>query len=138
MALTINAELPPLRVDDSGAVRVGETRVVFALVVRAFQRGESPEAIVRMFRTLDLGEVYGAIAYYLRHRPEVEAYLAEYDRQGEEVRKKIEARQGSQAGVRDGLLSRLATKPTANGSPGGPALQPDDGGGHDHGETSGR
>jgi uncharacterized protein (DUF433 family) len=117
MALTIDAEVPPLRVDESGAVRVGQTRVLFALVVRAFQQGQSPEAIVRMFRTLELGDVYGAIAYYLRHRAEVEAYLAEYDRQGEEVRKKLEARQGSQAGTRDRLLRRLADKPITQAPP---------------------
>ena len=89
MPLTIHPDTPPLRIDDAGAVRVGKTRVLFVLVVRAFQDGARPEDIVRMYDTLDLADTYAAIAYYLRHKAEVEAYLAEYDRAGEEIRKKI-------------------------------------------------
>jgi len=117
MPLTIQPESPPLRVDEAGAVRVGKTRVLFVLVVRAFQAGATPEGIVEMFDTLELADVYGAVAYYLRHKPEVEAYLAEYDRQAEEIRKKIEERQGSQTGLREQLLRRLAEKRTAEGQP---------------------
>jgi uncharacterized protein (DUF433 family) len=110
MTLKIESEIPPLRVDETGAVRVGKTRVLFVLVVRAFQNGATPEEIVRIYETLNLGDTYAAIAYYLRHRTEVEQYLAEYDRQAEEIRHKIEERQGSQAGVRDRLHRRLAER----------------------------
>ena len=110
MIITIKPEAPPLRIDEVGAVRVGKTRVLFVLVVQAFQRGATPEEIVRVYETLDLADTYAAIAYYLRHRTEVEQYLAEYDRQAEEIRFKIEERQGSQIGVRDRLLRRLAEK----------------------------
>jgi uncharacterized protein (DUF433 family) len=98
----------PLRVDEAGAVRVGKTRVLFVLVVRAFQTGASAEEIVRAYETLDLADTYAAIAYYLRHRTEVEQYLMEFDRQAEEIRLKIEEQQGSQVGVRDRLLRRLS------------------------------
>ena len=122
MPLTILPELPPLRVDASGAVRVGQTRALFVLVVEAFKAGETPESIVEMYDTLALADVYGAVAYYLRHREEVEAYLEEYDRQAEEIRKKIEGRQGPQTGLREKLLRRLAEKqakenPTADPAP---------------------
>lgn len=110
MPLTIQSEAPPLRVDASGAVRVGNTRVLFVLVVRAFQNGAAPEEIVRMYDTLDLADTYAAVTYYLRHREEVEALLVEYDRRAEEVRAKIEARQGPQTGLREKLLARLAEK----------------------------
>src|SRR3954452_14371152 len=133
MTLAIEAEAPPLYRDEDGAVRVGTTRVLYVLVVRAYQGGATPEEIVRMYRTLDLGDVYGAIAYYLRHRREVEEYLAEYDRRAAEVRRKIEAQQGPQTGIRDQLLRRLAEKQATNGSPsveGGPTRQPHDGSGH--------
>jgi uncharacterized protein (DUF433 family) len=110
MPLTIQTEAPPLRVDESGAIRVGKTRVLFVLVVQAFQNGETPEGIVEMYDTLELPDVYAAVAYYLRHRSEVEAYLKEYDQQADEIRKKIEERQGSSAGLREQLLQRLAKK----------------------------
>ncbi len=110
MPLSIQPEIPPLREDEGGAIRVGKTRILFVLVVEAFRYGETPERIVEMYDTLKLADVYGAIAYYLRHKPEVEAYLEEYDRQAAEIRKKIEERQGSQDGLRERLLRRLAEK----------------------------
>jgi uncharacterized protein (DUF433 family) len=110
MPLDIQPELPPLRVDASGAVRVGQTRVLFVLVVQAFRRGESPEAIVEAFDTLSLADTYAAIAYYLRHREEVEAFLAEYDRAAEAVWEKIRTIQGDQSGIRARLLARMAAK----------------------------
>src|SRR5687767_2135118 len=108
MPLTIQPEAPPLRVDESGAVRVGNTRVLFVLVVRAFQNGATPEDIVRMYETLNLADTYAAVAYYLRHKSEVEAFLTEYDEQAEEVWKKIRERQGDQSGIRARLLARKA------------------------------
>ena len=114
MPLAIQSEAPPLRVDESGAVRVGNTRVLFVLVVRAFQNGATPEDIVRMYDTLNLADTYAAVSYYLRHKSEVEALLDEYDRQAEEIRKKIEERQGTQTGLREKLLRRLEEKQQRN------------------------
>lgn len=48
------------------------TRVPLASVVRGFQDGQSPEAIRSAFPTLTLEQVYGAITFYLGHRPEVD------------------------------------------------------------------
>ena len=110
MNLSLKSETPPLRVDNTGAIRVGNTRVLFVLVVRAFQEGATPEEITRIYETLDLADTYAAIAYYLRHRKEVQRYLAEYEEQAKEIRLKIEERQGSQTGVRDRLLRRLTAK----------------------------
>jgi len=47
----------PLWEDPPGVFRVGKTRVLLELVVHAFQRGESPESIVRTYRTLQLSDV---------------------------------------------------------------------------------
>lgn len=110
MILALEPEFPPLRVDEAGAVRVGKTRVLFVLVVRAFKAGATPEEIARAYETLELGDTYAAIAYYLGHRTQVEEYLAEYDRHAEEIRCRIEERQGTQAGVRERLLRRLTER----------------------------
>ena len=48
-------------------------------MVYAFLNGVPPESIVDSFPVLTLEQVYGAIAYYLAHQAEVDAYL----RQGE-------------------------------------------------------
>jgi uncharacterized protein (DUF433 family) len=80
----------PLRLDDQGAVRVGETRVLFDLVIRSYLRGDTPEDIVREYPTLSLADTYGAIAYYLQHRDQVEEYLQRREEQATEVRNKLQ------------------------------------------------
>jgi uncharacterized protein (DUF433 family) len=62
-----------------GAYRITGTRVSLDSVVYAFLNGVSPESIVDSFPALTLEQVYGAIAYYLAHQAEIDAYL----RQGE-------------------------------------------------------
>ncbi len=109
MSVVIQPEAPPLRVDEGGAIRVGNTRVLFDLVVHAFQRGDSPEQIVEAYDTLKLEDVYGAITYYLRNRRTVDEYLTRRDREAVELRAKIEARQGpAMAELRQRLLARRA------------------------------
>lgn len=106
MNVVIQPEAPPLRVDADGAVRVGDTRVLLVLVVQAFQDGATPEQIAQAYDTLRLEDVYGAIAYYLRHRPQVEQMIAEYDRAAADVRAKVEARQTHLPDIRGRLLAR--------------------------------
>lgn len=62
-----------------GGYWITGTRVSLDSVVYAFQRGASPESIVRSYPLLTLEQVYGAIAYYLAHAQAIDNYL----RQGE-------------------------------------------------------
>ena len=62
------------------AYRISGTRVSLDSVVYAFLNGQSPESIVDSFPSLTLEQVYGAIAYYLANRAEIDDYL----RKGEE------------------------------------------------------
>lgn len=61
MPFAVQPEAPPLREDASGALRVGDSRVLLELVVRAFQDGATPEAIVQRYATLALSDVYAVI-----------------------------------------------------------------------------
>jgi uncharacterized protein (DUF433 family) len=106
MALTIQAEPVPLRVTPEGDVRIGATRVLLDLVVHAFDEGATPEAIIQRYPSLSLADVYAAIAYLLRHRAEVDAYLQERERRAEEVRRKIEADQEGTEAICERLLAR--------------------------------
>ena len=60
-------------------MRVGGTDVPLDSVVAAFHQGHSPEMILAQYPSLSLEEVYGAIAYYLAHRTDVDAYLKRQD-----------------------------------------------------------
>jgi uncharacterized protein (DUF433 family) len=102
----IQAEEPPLREDASGALRVGDSRVLLELVIRAFQDGATPEAMVQRYSTLALPDVYAVIAYYLRYRSEVEGYLAGREEKAEEVRQRLESQQGDLSEIRARLLAR--------------------------------
>ena len=82
----MNQEKAYVRVDDSGVYRVGNTRVMLDSVVAAFNQGHSPETIKQQYPALTLEEVYGSVAYYLAHRPEVDTYLQRQDAVWEEWR----------------------------------------------------
>ncbi len=106
MTFTAQAEAPPLRQDAGGALRVGNSRVLLELVIRTFQDGATPETIVQRYSTLALPDVYAVIAFYLRHRGEVEEYLADRERQAEDVRQRIRSQQGDLSEIRARLLER--------------------------------
>ena len=77
----------------SGVFRVGNSRVLLELVIGAFKRGETPEGIVRSYRTLQLADVYAVISRYLANPAPFEDYLRQCDEQAEAVRSEIEASQ---------------------------------------------
>lgn len=106
MSFFIEAERAPLREEADGSVRVGNSRVLLEIVIQAFHDGATPEYIADQYSTLDLGDIYAVIAFYLRHQAEVDAYVAQRDRQGDEIRDKIERAQGSYAGIRARLIAR--------------------------------
>ncbi len=106
MGFITQAETPPLREEADGAVRVGDSRVLLELVIRAFQDGATPEAIVQRYDTLALSEVYAVIGYYLRHPREVKDYLDSREQKGDEVQNRIESRQGDLSQIRARLLGQ--------------------------------
>lgn len=81
----------PLRVDDGGTVRVGNTRIALEIVVEPYENGMTPEDMVRAYDTLALGDVYTSIAYYLSHREDVRAYLKPQTEEADALRAKTEA-----------------------------------------------
>jgi uncharacterized protein (DUF433 family) len=114
--LPLQAELPPLRVDQGGAVRVGKSRISLDLIVEQYENGMTPEDMVRAYDTLVLADVHAAIAYYLRHRDEVGAYLKQRAEEAESLRAKIEAERPRIS--REQLLARRSARDKANAQDG--------------------
>jgi uncharacterized protein (DUF433 family) len=110
MSLTIHEDAIPLRVDETGTVRVGRTRVILELVIHAFRDGATPEQIVQDYDTLNLADVYAVVGYYLRHRDEVDGYLTGRERGAEELRKQVEASQQHLPDIRARLLAARTKK----------------------------
>jgi hypothetical protein len=99
----------PLWEDPPGVFRVGKSRVLLELVIRAFRRGESPEGIVRSFRTLHLPDVYAVISRYLANPAPFDDYLRQCDEQASAVRREVEAAQPP--GIsKEELLARARAK----------------------------
>jgi uncharacterized protein (DUF433 family) len=69
-----------------GGYWVRGTRVSLDSIVYRFLDGLSPESIADSFPVLTLEQVYGAIAYYLGHRAEIDAYLRVAEAEDEALR----------------------------------------------------
>ena len=69
----------------NGGYYVAGTRISLDSVVYSFNEGNSPERILEQFPFLDrLANVYGAIAFYLDHKADIDKYL-------EDTKREIEA-----------------------------------------------
>jgi len=59
-----------------GGFRVTGTRVSLDSLIYLFREGLSAESMVESYPTLTLEQVHGALAFYLAHQKEVDAYIA--------------------------------------------------------------
>lgn len=87
----------PLRTDEHGAIRVGNTRVLLELVIHAYYMGETPEGIVDSYPSLTTADVYAVIGYYLANREEIDAYVRQRDQQADQFLRDMEANLTPQA-----------------------------------------
>lgn len=100
----------PLREEPAGVFRVGQSRVLLELLLRAFKAGATPESIVQSYDTLNLADVYAVVSRYLAAPAPFESYLRQCDDAAEKTRRKIEEFQTSQGNLRAILLTRAKAK----------------------------
>ena len=62
-----------------GNLYVGTSRVTLDSILIPWLAGQRPEEIQADFPSVPLSDIYGAIAYYLGNRDEVDAWLREGD-----------------------------------------------------------
>jgi uncharacterized protein (DUF433 family) len=70
-----------------GGYWIAGSRVSLDSIVYVFLRGASPESIARSFPLITLEDVYGAIAFYLGHQAQIDAYLRQGEAEFEALRK---------------------------------------------------
>jgi uncharacterized protein (DUF433 family) len=73
-----------------GQYRIAGSRIGLESVVRCYLDGQSPESIQDNFPTLALESIHGSIAFYLRHREEIDRYLNEIAVLYDELQKRSE------------------------------------------------
>lgn len=91
MTVAQPGEPVPLHTDQDGVIRVSGTRLTLETVVAGFHAGATPEELCEDFPGLELADVYAVLTYTLRHRTEVDGYLAERRHQAEAIRREIQA-----------------------------------------------
>lgn len=99
-------KLPLFEEDETGAIRVGSTRVLLELVIRAFQDGATPEIIVQRYSSLALSDVYLTIGYYLQHQDDINVYLEQREQLAEYVRQRLSNVQPDLSLIRSRLLAQ--------------------------------
>ncbi|MEO8350894.1 MAG: DUF433 domain-containing protein [Chthoniobacteraceae bacterium] len=107
MPVELTRDFALIETDSDGVRRVAGTRVTLDAVVYAFRNRATPEEIVQWYPSLNLADAYEAVAIYLRHRGEVDAYLVQRESTAGEVRTENERRFPA-AGIREQLLARQA------------------------------
>jgi uncharacterized protein (DUF433 family) len=83
---------PPsvLQTDETGTIRVAGTRITLDVIIGAHHRGDTPQEIAEAFPDLGLAVIYSVIAYYLHHQSELDAYLAEREKEAQKLRQHFE------------------------------------------------
>lgn len=104
----IATDTPPLSCWADGSVRVGNSRVPMERIVYAYRTGETPEEINQDFSSLELSDIYGALAFYFRHKDMLDAYIQARETDAANQRRKHEARFPAES-IRERLLARKQT-----------------------------
>src|SRR5215470_13801110 len=99
----------PFTITDQGTIRIRNSRVSLDSVVYNYKLGATAEQIAYSFPSLDLADIHLAIAYYLTHREEVEAYMLQQEAEADELLRRIEPdprQQKRMAELRQRILAR--------------------------------
>jgi len=103
----------PLEATEFGTLRIKGSRVSLDSIIHHFKLGATAEQIAQSFPSLNLADIYAAIAYYLTHREAVEEYLRQQEAEADALQQQIEADPAYQARtseLRDRLLNRWAAR----------------------------
>ncbi len=117
MTIALHADPAPLRVDDTGAIRVAQSRITLDVLLRYWRSGMEPEAIARGLDTLTLADVHGALAYYFRHQAEIDDYLRRREEEAEKLRREIESANAARLAPLKARLDCVRTKGNGGHAP---------------------
>jgi len=91
---TIRINFPenvPLVQWEDGSIRVQGTRLLLAMIITAFQQGNTPDVINDCFPSASVTQIEAVIDWYLNNQSVADAYLDEYYAEGERLRLEIQS-----------------------------------------------
>lgn len=97
--------LPDFLHEQDGEIRLADSRIGLAHVVRLYETGAGAEMICLEFPTLPLSLVHKVIAFYLEHQTEVDEYVRAQDARLAELRSQYSS--PSVAELRERLARKL-------------------------------
>ena len=100
---------PPLRWDEAGGIRIGQSRVTIDSLLASYHLGSTPEEIAVQYPVLQLEDIYATIAYYLNYRQQIDNYLVQRCQQAQKQRQQLD-RKYNLVGLRQRLLDRYQTQ----------------------------
>jgi uncharacterized protein (DUF433 family) len=96
----------PLSTSDKGVVYMSGTRIPIDFVIYEYLSGATAEDIAQNYPSLRLSTIHAVLSYYLSHKTQVDAYIAEQEKIAESKYQEI-AERSQQKDLRQRLLSRL-------------------------------
>ena len=105
----IHADAVPLHLDETGTIRVANTRITLDILLGWFLlNGVTPEEVVSedWYPMLSPADVHAVLAYYNRHHAELDEYLRRRREEADQRQNEIEATRPTFAAVKAGLVDR--------------------------------
>jgi uncharacterized protein (DUF433 family) len=94
-----------LEQDESGTIRVENTRVSIDSLILSYYEGATAEEIVERYPSISLSAVYAAIAFYLQNQIELDEYVKRRQTELQHLKGLLESRTNLH-GFRQRLLAR--------------------------------
>ena len=96
---------PPLRWDEAGGIRIGQSRVTIDSILASYHAGATPEEIAVQYSVLTLADIYVTITYYLTHRQQIDSYLKQRQQEAAE-RRQLLVKENNLTDLRQRLRNR--------------------------------
>ena len=117
MSIALHADPIPLRVDDTGAIRIGQSRVSLDALLHYWRSGMTPEEIAEGLDTLTLADIHGALAYYFRHQAEMDEYLQQRERDADKLQQQMEGANSARLSALRAKVEAAKTKENCDHAP---------------------
>ncbi|MEQ1606130.1 MAG: DUF433 domain-containing protein [Pyrinomonadaceae bacterium] len=96
---------------EDGKILISDSLVSLDSVYYGFRNGDTAESIAQDYPPIQLGDVYGAIAYIIQNRETVKAYIREQEEAGDLAESELRRGFGREmAEFRERLLAREAVR----------------------------
>lgn len=96
---------------DDGKILISDSLVSLDSIFYGFRNGDTAESIAQDYPPVQLGDVYGAIAYIIQNRETVETYILEQEEAGHLAESELRKQYGQEmADFRERLLAHEAVR----------------------------